>query len=399
MSQPTIDVSEVYLGGGLYSGTRVGSGLQNIYRATLGGANHGGVTVRIQSSDASVALVAPDGTTPGSAAIDVTIPDGQTTYDFYVQGASGATGTALISASQALFAPGATLPIQVVPPVFYLGGLPGTTTTLSADSPFYASTGIRNDDGTAWERAQVVSAAAPPLVVTFSSSNTAVSEVKTTAAHGASVTVSMPAGTYYTPTSVAEGGATFDPVGGGTTTVTASAPGFATFSTASQAVTVTQPTIDVTDAYGIGTRVGSGLQTIYRVTLGGSEHGGVTVRIASNAPDVARVAQDATTPGTSFIDVFIPNGQTYYDFYVQGVSGTTGTAVISASQALFAAGSTLIIQVVPPVFYLEGLPGSTTSSSADDSVLCLHGDSERRRHSLGAGAIRQCGGAAGGDLH
>ena len=98
------------------------------------------------------------------------------------------------------------------------------------------------------------------------------------------------------------------------------------------------------------------------MTLGSANHGGVTVRIASNAPDVARVAQNATTPGTSFIDVFIPNGQSYYDFYVQGVSSTTGTAVISASQALFVLGATLTIQVVPPVFDLEGLPSTTTAT-------------------------------------
>ena len=145
----------------------------------------------------------------------------------------------------------------------------------------------------------------------------------------------------------------FDPMGDGATTVKASAPGFAAFSTDSQEVTVTQPAIDVIDAYGIGTRVGAGLQTIYRVTLGGAaDHGGVTVHIQSNNPGVALVAPDGTTPGSAAIDVTLPDGQTSYDFYVQGVSGKTGTAVISASQALFAPGATLTLQVVPPVFYL-----------------------------------------------
>ena len=181
-------------------------------------------------------------------------------------------------------------------------------------------------------------------MVTFTSSTAAVGEVKTTTAHGATVTVSMPANTSCTPASVASGGVAFDPVGGGTTTVKASAPGFAAFSTASQTVTVSQPAINVTDVFVMvcirGTRVGGGLQDLYRVTLGGANHGGVTVRIQSSDAAVALVAPDGTTPGSAAIDVTLPDGQTTYDFYVQGVSGATGTAVISASQALFVPGAT-----------------------------------------------------------
>ena len=57
--------------------------------------------------------------------------------------------------------------------MFDLEGLSSTTTALSADDPFYAYTYIRNAAGTALERLQYVSAAAAPLVVTFTSSNPA----------------------------------------------------------------------------------------------------------------------------------------------------------------------------------------------------------------------------------
>ena len=52
--------------------------------------------------------------------------------------------------------------------------------------------------------------------------------------------VQIPAGGFNTPTTVATGGVAFDPLSGGTTTVSASAPGFdSSFSGASLLVTVT----------------------------------------------------------------------------------------------------------------------------------------------------------------
>ena len=48
------------------NGATVGAGLQlGTYAASLGGSNHGGVTVHIESSNPAIALVAPDATTPG----------------------------------------------------------------------------------------------------------------------------------------------------------------------------------------------------------------------------------------------------------------------------------------------------------------------------------------------
>ena len=64
----------------------VGSGLQQQGSFTLGAGEHGGVSVRIESSNASVALVSPDASTPGTAFIDVPVADGSRTAYFHVQG-------------------------------------------------------------------------------------------------------------------------------------------------------------------------------------------------------------------------------------------------------------------------------------------------------------------------
>jgi hypothetical protein len=343
----------------------VGASLQTNYRVTLGGANHGGVTVTVTSGDASKLRLAPNATTAGSGALDLTIPNGQTTADFYVQGVRGAgTADVPLTATQTLFTT-ATATVKVRPPVLQIQNLPTTTTTLSADTEFLVYTYILNANGTTLSRLQNVSAEGL-LPVTFTSSNAAVGVVKKTGSSGASVTIDIPAGQYYSPTTVATGGVAFDPLTGGTTTVNATAPGFNnSWAGAAVAITVSQPGITLSDMqYPYDFYVGGGLQTNYRVTLGGSEHGGVTLRIASQDTIRLLVSPNATTTGAAFIDVFIPNGQTTADFYVQGINGVTGNVALQASSPLFTTNTTTV-QIVQAAVQVINLPGSINVSAAD----------------------------------
>ena len=146
----------------------------------------------------------------------VDIPDGQTFRDFFVQGISGAKGSVSLTATQEQFTDG-TLALEVVEPVLFISGLITSTTTLSVDDPFRVLTGIPNTAGTAFQTTQVVSAAGP-------------------------VTVQIPSGSAGSPSSVAAGGVAFDALSEGTTTISATAPGFkSTFSLSSEEVTVTPP--------------------------------------------------------------------------------------------------------------------------------------------------------------
>ena len=275
------------------------------------------------------------------------------------------TGTDVgLTATNALFTNGTTS-IDVVPAVFYTSDLATSTSSLSADDPFYVYTGYIHSNGTSFRYAPV--SGAGPLTVTFTSSNVAVGQLKTNAATGSPVTVIMPVNTYYSPISVASGGVAFDPLTGGTTTISASAPGFNNaYTGANVLVTVIQPGMTLTDIWQGDYRLGGGLQAPYRLILGASEHGGVTVRITSANASVLRVAPDGTTAGTDDTDVFIADGQTYKDFYIQGVRGATATGVgLAATNALFTNGITSI-DVVPAVFSINDLETSTNSLSADD---------------------------------
>ena len=96
------------------------------------------------------------------------------------------------------------------------------------------------------------------------------------------------------------------------------------------------------------------------------------MHIASSNSALARVAADATTPGTASIDVFVADGQSDASFYVQGASGVTGTVNITATQVQFTTG-TLARDIVQPVLQILYLSPSQTSLSPDNEFLVYTG--------------------------
>ena len=123
------------------------------------------------------------------------------------------------------------------------------------------------------------------------------------------------------------------PTGPGTTTVSASIPGFVATPPSSQLVTVQGPSVTPFER-----TIGSGLQFGGSATLGISSHGGVTVRIESGNPAIALIAPNGSTAGSSFLDVFVPDGSSSAPYVVQGVLGSTGTIQVSASAPGFSTG-------------------------------------------------------------
>jgi len=363
ITQPALTLDDAWWGD-----HRVGEGLQIIYRVALGGADHGGVTVHLES-DNSAALLSPDGTTSGGSAIDVFIPNGQTTYNFYVHGVSEAA-VVNITATQALFSPAATT-VEVVPSVFDIQGLTATRTTLSPDDPFRVQAGYVHANGTTFRYAYP-SATAGAIEVTLTSDNISAGELVTGAATGSPVTVEIPVNTRYSPSSVVSGGVALRAAGEGVANITASASGFATHTTDTDTVTVSQPGMTMADTWWGDARIGGGLQTPYRVNLGASSHGGVTVRVASSDTVRLLVAPDATSAGTSFIDIFIPDGQTTASFYVQGINGVTGNVTLTASTPLFTNG-TLGVDVVQGVIDIVNLGTSISAGAADDPFVVRTG--------------------------
>ena len=150
-------------------------------------------------------------------------PDGSRTAYFHVQGV--ATGSVTITVSATGFTDG-TDTTEIVQPAVRLGGLLTTSTTLSPDDPFYVRVGIPSADNSTVSSPQAVRAGAGVLTATVVNSVAGVGQLTTTATTGQSVTVEIAEGSYDSPTSVAAGGAAFDPLASGTTTVSATIAGF-----------------------------------------------------------------------------------------------------------------------------------------------------------------------------
>ena len=115
--------------------------------------------------------------------------------------------------------------------------------------------------------------------------------------------------------------------------------------------------------------VGSGLQVGASVSLGASNHGGVTVHVASTNPAVVLVSPDATTPGTASIDVVVPNGTGSFSYYVQGLEQAVGTPHRSRPRRPPSAAGTGLATVQQPAFELQGLPANATTFGTDNPAL------------------------------
>ena len=359
--------------GFFYGTSTVGAGLMlanNSNWVTLGATDHGGVTVRVQSSDATIALVAPDGNTAGTEYIDVFVPDGQNYFYFVTQGSEGAAtpATATFTVSAPGFISG-TMTVNVVQPALRINGLDTATTTLSPNDPFTVDVGIPTA-GNANVSLQRVRSGASVLTAIVDSSLPNIGRLATSAVTGASVSVDIQPGSTSSASTVATGGAAFDPLTTGDTVVEATIPGYITTTAGSVNVTVSAPELSF---YYSGVTVGAGLMlgsSSNRVTLGATNHGGVTVRVRSSNPAIALVAPDASTPGTEYIDVFVPNGVNYFYFVTQGFEGASTPASVGliASADGFIDGTTTV-NVVQPAVQISSLNANTAVSSVDDPFI------------------------------
>jgi hypothetical protein len=200
--------------------------------------------------------------------------------------------------------------------------------------------------------------------VTVTHTNPDVAQLVTTAGAGQTRILTIEPGQSNTPTAVASGGVAFDPLNPGETTVSASAPGINLLRT--EQVTVSAPGITLFSAT---ITVGAGLQYgAFTARLGATLHGGVTMRIRSSDPQVLLIAPDGTTAGTEFIDVFVPNGSTDVNYFVQAVEGTTGTATITASAPGFV-NATGTGNVVEPGLQIESLLASVLATGGNDEFI------------------------------
>ena len=346
----------------------VGAGLQTglSFTARLTAAQHGGVTMHLESSNPAVALLALNTTTPGTAALDVPLANGSTDVSFVIQGMEGAPvpSTLSITASAAGFSNG-TGSVTVVQPALQIASLGATATTLSADGPFVVQVGLPSSGQAFLNSFQVARRGGPGLTAAVTHTNPAVAQLITTAATGQTVTVTIPAGQSSSPATVVAGGVAFHALSSGPTSVAASIPGFIATAAAHVPVTVSAPAVTM---IGFPATVGAGLQTglSFTARLAASQHGGVTMHLESSNPAVALIAPNTTAAGSASLDVFLANGSTDVTFVIQGMESAPvpSTVIVTASAAGFTNG-TGSVTVVRPALQIASLGTSTTAAAAD----------------------------------
>lgn len=323
---------------------------------TLNEANHGGVTVRVTSSDPNVVLLSTNPTQVGGAFVDLVVPNGlSNTFStpYVVQGVG--LGTATLTASAPGFVDG-TSTVSVVQAGVTLSGQ-ASTTTFGQNLTLQALVGVpnvTNPNNVFLTTTQDVRPGSPPFVATLTNTNGLVGQLMTATGVGQMATASIAPGSFNLPATIAAGGVGFDPFGNGTTTLSVAIPGVIATRQATQTVNVSTPTINLLSGSSI--QVGAGLQTrSFTARLGAPNHGGVTLHLESSDPTVALLSPNASTPGSAALDIFIPNGSTDATYIVQGVENRPGSVLLSASAPGFL-DATSVLLVVMPALQFNALP-------------------------------------------
>ena len=233
-----VDAPRILIGNGS-AGNLLGAGLQERRTCNLETGAHGGVVVRIESSDPSLALVSTGASAAGQPAIEFNLADGLRGCTFYIQALEGVTGTATVTASARAFRD-STTPSQVVQPAYQIDGLNTSHSAGGLVDHFYVRVGVPANNGSA-VMVQQLRAGATPLDVVVRSSNGLVGTLVTNWDEGPTVTVHVQPGQVGTPTVVGGGGVGFRPLTGGTTTLDAAIAGFLPTTASSITVTVNEP--------------------------------------------------------------------------------------------------------------------------------------------------------------
>ncbi|MEE9270160.1 MAG: FlgD immunoglobulin-like domain containing protein [Candidatus Krumholzibacteria bacterium] len=228
VTQPQIALGFVIVGSGLQTG---------LITVRLSTALHGGVTLRVASSDPALCLIAPDGSTPGTPFVDLVVPNRSKSTFFVAQGVEDTTGTAAVTVTAPGFSNG-TSGALVTDPGVQLAELANTIDRLDPDDPFEVWIGVPLVPGVVGT--QPVRAGGAEVMVRVTCSDPTVGTLVTSAGTNDTVMVTIAVGSSMTPATLAEGGVAFRPLARGGVIVTATAPALAGMPSMSKSVTITE---------------------------------------------------------------------------------------------------------------------------------------------------------------
>ncbi|HET7023885.1 MAG TPA: hypothetical protein VFI39_01615 [Gemmatimonadales bacterium] len=345
-------------------GNDVGSGLATSAAAYLQTGVPTARTAIIRSLDSTKVRVATADTAVGADTAAFALPLNGSSFSYYIRGMEGIVND---SAQVQIDVPGytsSTVWIRVRQPGIQLTAMPTTATTSSDSITIYSSIGLPNSGKTGMQAAQVIRPGGTTAVPIFRVSTPSVGRLATLGGLADSSVGSIVAGNYQSQVGLSVGGQAFKALTTGLDTVTVTAAGFVALPQATVGVMVSTPGITL---YPPTSGVASGLQMNGSFYLGASRHGGVNVVVKSSQPSVMLVSPDATTTGSDSIVIFIPDGQTYGTYYVQGVDSTVGTPILTVSAPGFV-DQTAGISVMQPGIQVYNVPSTMSSTAADQPI-------------------------------
>lgn len=223
------------IGGGLMTGPVQGF---------LGGTQHGGVQVHLVSSDPSRVLLSPTITAIGAPAIDIPVANGTGSFVFFVQGTDWFDGvssaaTVTVTATASGFS-SASPAVTYMRPALDVANVLSSMTAGAANQDFNVRVGIPNSTNTGLRLLQWRRPGGSDLVITVANSNAGAGEIDQNGGlNGAQVqTAFIAAGQNSTPSNTV-GGLEFDPLGAGSTVLTATIPNFTSLPATGVTINVT----------------------------------------------------------------------------------------------------------------------------------------------------------------
>ncbi|MGH7644380.1 MAG: hypothetical protein ACREMR_02215, partial [Gemmatimonadales bacterium] len=332
----------------------------------------GGLAVTVESNNPSRLLVAPHSTPPvhGSASATVTIPAGASSVNVTIAALEGVTGQTTVTAMAPGAQPATSAAIQVETPGFTIINLTSPQTGGGADAPFQVRVGLLNSNGTV--NPQPSRTGGPGVTVTLMSDTPTAGTLVTSTGVGATRTVQIAQNSYDSVSTVATGGVAFRPLAaGGSTTVTATIPGFTAATGGAQMVVVNPAGPALSVSVGSTTRLGAGLEAAACCTVTSNQPapaGGLAVTLTSSDATRLVVAPSPISAGggSGSIAVTIAEGATSAPFSLQGTEGANGLATVTATAAGLAPGTSAAVSVEQPLVTLLGLATSIAATAADD---------------------------------
>ncbi len=364
----------------------VGSGLMVADNGTLGGGGqHGGVSVVVKSLNPAVAQVALNSATAAADSISIPLANGVVSFTYVVHGMDGVADSTLIVASAPGFTPDTGRAI-VPQAALDISGLLATQNSNAANDAFAVRVGLPGSNNAFLNQVQARRFGGAPLAVTLVNSTTGVADLATLADTADLVSATIAAGTSASG-SLANGGVEFDPVAPGTTTVSATIPGYIATTAATQSVTITAPAINM----GSGI-VGAGLMTAVNGSLATGTHPSDSLTLTSSQPSVLLLSPNTATPGTASIRIGINAGATSFSFLIHGVDGQTGSVAVLGQFPGYTDG-TGTGEVRPLAVDVSSLLTSTTALSIDDPFFIRSGYATAGNTGLATSQARRAGAA------